>query len=158
MSEVFTRSVVMIFPNNAFIESDLFPIRNKSHLVINNPVDPICVVNAKGHYWKNHHLSVPIPNRIFVTYDLLSGHDLRWYNPKEIHNNLALPQLLDVLHRSDFGGAFSTEEGNCYASNEYLLSGMPVLSVKSQGGRDMFYEEGFNAVTCEPTVEGNTLI
>jgi hypothetical protein len=154
MKEIFPLSKVVVFPNNAFIESRLFSLRNTSFPYINDPSNPICVINSKGHYWKKHYLSISIPSRIFVTYDILSGHNLTWYNPKKIFYGLNASQLLDVLHSSDFGGIFSSVEGNCYSSNEYLLTGLPVLSVKSMGGRDMFYEEGFNAVTCEATIEG----
>jgi glycosyltransferase involved in cell wall biosynthesis len=37
----------------------------------------------------------------------------------------------------------SREEGACYASAEYLLSGLPVVSTRSRGGRDIFFDEEY---------------
>lgn len=39
--------------------------------------------------------------------------------------------------------ALSKEEGAMMANVEYLLSGLPVVSTKSQGGRDQYYDEEY---------------
>ena len=41
------------------------------------------------------------------------------------------------------GVILSKKEGACYASVEYLLSGLPVVSTVSMGGRDVFLDERF---------------
>ena len=48
------------------------------------------------------------------------------------------------------GGVFSEEEGACWASSEYLLCGLPVVSTHSRGGRDVWYS-GHNSLIVEPT-------
>jgi glycosyltransferase involved in cell wall biosynthesis len=44
-----------------------------------------------------------------------------------------------VLNSSSIGGMFSATEGACYASTEYLMCGLPVVSTASTGGRDIWY-------------------
>jgi hypothetical protein len=46
------------------------------------------------------------------------------------------------------GGIFSTEEGSCFAATQYLLAGLPVISVKSRGGRDVWFTSN-NSIICE---------
>eukprot|EP01041_Mallomonas_annulata_P005840 gene5840-11791_t len=147
---------VLFFPNNAFLDHNLFSLRNSTVPNVVNQSDPLCILNAKGHKWKRHDLSVPIPNRIFVTYDRKPNTHLEIYNPRKIYQGISPSELIDILHQSDFGGAFTPSEGNCYASNEYLLTGLPVLSVKSIGGRDTFYKDGVNAIICNASLEGVT--
>jgi Iap family predicted aminopeptidase len=43
---------------------------------------------------------------------------------------------------------FSECEGACFASSQYLLCGLPVISIKSLGGRDILYNE-HNSIICE---------
>jgi len=44
-----------------------------------------------------------------------------------------------ILNQSRVGLILSEEEGACYASSEYLLCGIPVVTTASRGGRDVFY-------------------
>ena len=47
--------------------------------------------------------------------------------------------IAEILCRSRVGLILSKEEGACYASSEYLLCGIPVVTTASRGGRDVFY-------------------
>ena len=47
------------------------------------------------------------------------------------------------------GGIFSTIEGACFSSSEYLLCGLPVLSCMCVGGREIWYTDE-NSVLCDP--------
>jgi glycosyltransferase involved in cell wall biosynthesis len=40
-------------------------------------------------------------------------------------------------------------EGGCYASSEYLLCGVPVVSTPCKGGRDIWYND-YNSIVCDP--------
>jgi glycosyltransferase involved in cell wall biosynthesis len=53
----------------------------------------------------------------------------------------SLPEggIAEILCRSRVGLMLSKEEGACYASSEYLLCGIPVVTTASRGGRDVFY-------------------
>lgn len=148
---------VMLFPNNCFLSERPFHLRSRLQPSIVNATEPICLINAKLHAFKRHDLSVPIPNKIFVTYDrtfnTTSIEALQALQPLQLYENLHHKIVNKLMHSVDFGAMLSEEEGNCYASNEYLLSGLPVLSVRSRGGRDVFYDDK-NSVQCEATLEG----
>ena len=48
-----------------------------------------------------------------------------------------------ILNLSKVGVILSHKEGACYASIEYLLSGIPMVTTKNIGGRDIFYDDRF---------------
>lgn len=55
-------------------------------------------------------------------------------------------QLSDYLNQSRCGLCLSRNEGAMFASIEYLLCGLPVVSTRSYGGRDEFYDEAYVAI------------
>ncbi len=57
-----------------------------------------------------------------------------------------------IVARSHCGLAFSPLEGFCRASSECLLSGVPVVSTRSTGGRDVWYDR-YNSIIVEPDVD-----
>lgn len=57
-------------------------------------------------------------------------------------------KITQYLNESYVGGIFSTIEGQCRGSSEYLLCGIPVVSTKSLGGRDIWYNND-NSIICE---------
>ncbi|MEK6477322.1 glycosyltransferase [Catalinimonas sp. 4WD22] len=58
----------------------------------------------------------------------------KWINEKEKSM---------LYSQSEVGLCLSKEEGPMLASLEYLLSGLPVVSTSSKGGRDQYYENDF---------------
>lgn len=72
--------------------------------------------------------------------------------PPHVYNNLYhLPtnKVNELICQSFCGLILSAEEGACYASSEYLLCGIPVVSTYSKGGRDVWYTN-YNSVIVEP--------
>ena len=61
------------------------------------------------------------------------------YNENGEFKFLNKSTILKHMHNSYVGGIFSTNEGQCRASSEYLLAGLPVVSCESVGGRDVWY-------------------
>lgn len=57
-------------------------------------------------------------------------------------------QVCEEINRSRCGLALSAVEGAMRASTEYLLCGTPVVSTRSTGGRDVFYNKG-NSIIVE---------
>ena len=53
-----------------------------------------------------------------------------------------------VYNESYSGLCLSAEEGGMHASMEYLLSGLPIVTTRSRGGRDFFFNE-VNSVIVE---------
>ena len=54
-----------------------------------------------------------------------------------------------ALNRAGVGLCLSPVEGSNYASMEYMLAGLPVVSTPSQGGRDVFFDPEY-CIVCEP--------
>jgi glycosyltransferase involved in cell wall biosynthesis len=54
------------------------------------------------------------------------------------------------INESRCGLILSAVEGACFASSEYLLCGIPVVSTHSKGGRETWYNE-YNSIITEPT-------
>lgn len=57
-----------------------------------------------------------------------------------------------ALNRARIGLCLSETEGSNYASIEYMLAGLGVVSTPSQGGRDVYFDEEF-CLVCEPSPE-----
>ncbi len=58
-------------------------------------------------------------------------------------------EVTEILGQSHCGLILSAHEGVCRASSEYLLSGLPVVSTPSAGGRDVWYDD-YNSIIVEP--------
>ncbi len=56
------------------------------------------------------------------------------------------------LGRAAVGLCLSELEGSNYASMEYMLAGLPVVSTPSIGGRDVFFDPEF-CIICEPKAD-----
>lgn len=109
------------------------------------------VINANNSEWKNHHLLTEINRKyktLFITYNT-SNNDLQRYNPACILNEIRTHKVVEELNKCRIGLALSTKEGSCYASTEYLLCGLPVISTKSVGGRQTWYDK-YNSIMVNP--------
>lgn len=71
---------------------------------------------------------------------------LTW--PKDIGNTfknciikerLSAKQISEIVNESNYGLCLSAEEGQCRAAIEYLYCGVPIVTVPSRGGRDVWY-------------------
>ena len=56
---------------------------------------------------------------------------------------IAAAEVNSVLAQSRVGLCLSAEEGGMFASVEYLLAGLPVVSTPNTGGRDVFSDPEF---------------
>ena len=82
-----------------------------------------------------------IPNADILNFDtpkklkqLSSFEEIPIINPKEVSN---------AINKAKIGAILSYKEGACYASMEYLLSGIPIVSTANIGGRDVFFDKRF---------------
>ncbi len=66
------------------------------------------------------------------------------------YRKLSPPEVAAAYNRAGCGLMLSAEEGAVYASTQYLLSGIPVVSTPSEGGRELFYSPE-NSVIVEPS-------
>ncbi len=130
-------------------------------------VDPACypyrpcekrydaVMNASLVYFKRCHLAAKVGSLALIAGRNFERAD---YRLQDIPHELAVCEVLDaqgvseILLQSRVGLCLSAVEGPCFASSEYLLSGLPVVSTASRGGRDFWYD-AYNSLICEDSPE-----
>lgn len=136
---------------NAFIDEHIFQITNQEE-----PREFTLVLNSRPENVKRPWLAAGIQRLAVIKGKLYKPEefsDLSLLDPAFMNEErLTLQQVQAIYNRSSVGGIFSAAEGGCLASGEYLLSGLPVLSTFSRGGRDTYYTE-FNSLVVDPTNE-----
>lgn len=140
-----------IFCNhNAWIDFNVFKI------IGGNKRQFRMAMNCRPELFKRPYLAKNINGLVVIkgaNYNPKSFYDLNQLNPKYINTSRISPvEVNDLLNQAYCGGIFSEVEGACFASSEYLLAGLPVISTKSIGGRDYWYNEN-NSIICKPTPE-----
>ena len=148
--------------HNAFLNENIYTIDNS----IEKKYD--MVVSSCFNHYKRLHLSKLINNTVHLGYP--NGHTAHlgftngsfeyvpdWGTRPNFTNNSILAEdwkwlgHLDIvkhMNSARVGGIFSAREGACFSSSEYLLCGLPVVSTKSEGGRDIWYNNT-NSIICE---------
>jgi glycosyltransferase involved in cell wall biosynthesis len=113
------------------------------------------VYDARFSTYKRHYLARNIDNIAFVyTCNPSEYQEVNFLFPHAHYFNKALaedgPQLLLspetvnlCLNACKVGLCLSSVEGAMYASIQYCLSGLPVVSTKSKGGRNVFFDEEY---------------
>jgi hypothetical protein len=105
---------------------------------------------ASVETFKRHYLAWGLRNIAVVTYDPFSRNDknvLAGYKELGFVNfsaekgilPIARNEVQKIISQSHCGLILSAKEGGNYASTEYLLCGIPVVSTPSKGGRDEFF-------------------
>ncbi len=132
---------------NCFLNEDVFKIKNDTNRVYN------AVLNCRPENWKRPYLAKEIKNLAVLKGSNIRTkdyYDLNLLNPQFINNDRRLNEagVVNIYGQSKVGLIFSEKEGACYSSSEYLLAGLPVISTKSEGGRDIWYNEK-NSIICK---------
>ena len=134
---------------NAFIDENLFRPR-----MMQKQFDAVCV--ARPVAWKRVPLARLVGNLAIVRGPEIGDadyEDIERVPHTYINEEQLSPRgVAHVLAASRVGLALSAAEGACFASSECLLSGLPVVSTPSRGGRDIWYDAD-NSVICEPRPE-----
>jgi glycosyltransferase involved in cell wall biosynthesis len=84
--------------------------------------------------------------RSYAVKTLAAMRDLAYCNYRQasgVLKHLDVEHVRRILVQSWCGLALSAEEGAMYASAEYLLAGLPVVTTRSRGGRDMFFRPDY---------------
>lgn len=87
------------------------------------------------------YLKSKIPNAQILNFNPFRK--LKDYTFTESIPQLTPKEISDYYNIHKVGVILSDKEGACYASVEYLLSGLPVVSTVSIGGRDVFLDNRF---------------
>jgi len=138
---------------NAFVDENQYFIDS----AISKEFDAIH--NGQMKPYKRHELAAGIELLAVITYrrGAAAGGDedeyalmvrsvlkhAEWLN--WIGNRIPPGEIYQSLNRARVGLCLSAEEGPMAASMEYLLCGLPVVSTRSLGGRDVF----FDAINCQ---------
>lgn len=120
--------------------------------VATRPFDAI--YNAVLQPYKRHDLLRDVRNLRLITGSLSKVEDLKSMGLGHATVNeryLTKREISDVLSQCKCGLALSMEEGGMLASTEYLLCGLPVVSTRSIGGRDVYYNNA-NHIICNDDV------
>jgi Iap family predicted aminopeptidase len=146
------KSDVLFCNHNAFLDEKKYTIYNS----IKKNYD--LVIDSAFHEYKNVNIAKKIQNTIHIgyfNYKKINTHDKVVPNFGMLANfksgeykRLDKHSINIYYNQSLMGGMFSECEGACFASSQYLLSGLPVISIKSVGGRDIWYNE-YNSIICE---------
>lgn len=135
--------------HNAFVDEEVFAPGDAT-------IRYDAVHNAAMVDWKRHHLSGLVNSCLQITYDkkdvphevtmarfaalraAMPSHD---FVNEIVDGNIALlrsREVVSLLRQARVGLCLSAVEGAMFASMEYLLTGLPVVSTPSTGGRDEF--------------------
>lgn len=149
--------------HNAFVDEQIF-----------TPADAVprydAVYNAAMVAWKRHELSRLVQSCVQITYDKKDvPHEVTMARFAELQR--ALPshtfanrivdndivplrsnEVVALLRQSRVGLCLSAVEGAMFASIEYLLTGLPVVSTRSAGGREEFADPQY-WLTVDDTAE-----
>ena len=128
------------------------------------PLDFDAIYNAQLVPWKRHELSLDIASCGFLFYRDATGQGPTDWDPSIIarhaaaapghvfinplHENgvpvrLVASEVNRHLNRAGVGLCLSGREGVMFASTEYLLAGLPIVSTPSTGGRHIYYDEEY---------------
>lgn len=111
------------------------------------------VLNSQMEAVKRHWLAASVRSLALVTYRLQAEpkyyqrmrrelSHAAWLNFEgENYKSIAPADMSRALSRAKVGLILSAAEGANYATVEYMLTGLPVVSTRSLGGRDVFYDE-----------------
>lgn len=112
------------------------------------------VYNAVLAPYKRHELLVGVRSLRLITGSVDKVHLLPKMGLSGVVINdryLSKREIAEVFGGCKCGLALSKEEGGMLACTEYLLSGLPVVSTPSIGGRHIYYNK-LNHIICEDSV------
>lgn len=140
-----------VINHNAWLDENLV----MRPLNLNKLYDAIYV--ARRSAMKRHMLASKVP-RLALVAGFNHGNAISeipqytYLNDKQ----LSPEEVCEKINQAYCGLILSEIEGACFASSEYLLCGLPVVSTPSKGGRDVWYNE-YNSIVCEPNPDSVAL-
>jgi glycosyltransferase involved in cell wall biosynthesis len=145
---------------NAFINENYFrprPDIKRTHDAI---------YSASLAPYKRHYLAEKVSSLIMLSYTYAGsskdqyGDDVRhrlahaYWAKDSLSDSQKLPveNLVDFYAQAHVGLCLSEIEGSMFVSMEYLLCGLPIVSTKSVGGRDSFWDDRY-VIVCDDSPE-----
>lgn len=138
--------------HNCFADERIFTVKPGAEKAYD------AVYDAQLARVKRHYLASGIESLALITYlfypglkepfviDVIREFDkAHWFNkPYGRDSRVLTPgEVADALNRCRVGLCLSAEEGAMYASIQYMLCGLPIVSTRSKGGRDEFFDDRY---------------
>lgn len=116
------------------------------------------IYNARLTPFKRHFLAANVQGLALITYTAPANHDdayveqtrqalaqATWLNGSFTENQTTFDpkEVCRLLNQSRTGLILSKMEGGNFASIEYLLCGLPVVTTRNVGGRDVFFHPDY---------------
>jgi glycosyltransferase involved in cell wall biosynthesis len=145
---------------NCFLDEKIYKILEGHDKVYD------AIYNAQFEPFKRHHMLGATKNCALVGYGKISKYSQSIISEVENNDNFHLLNEIDVdkfksltwanvveaLNSSSVGLCLSDVEGAMYASVEYLLCGLPVVTTINKGGRDYLFN-GRYVIHCKSSPE-----
>ncbi len=144
--------------HNAFVDPTLFrPLPGR-------PKRFDAVYDARICSFKRHHLATAVENLSLVTARVGRYHDeayarsvrdafphAHWVNDPLApdYRSLTGGEINEAINEARVGLCLSAVEGAMFASVQYLLAGLPVVSTASRGGRDAFFDPDYVRIVAD---------
>jgi hypothetical protein len=125
------------------------------------------VYDARLDAWKRHGLAADVDSLGLIYHRAPGLEDTsyinqiredfaqaKFFNHSEAgdYETLSPQQVNEALNQCRVGLCLSAEEGAMFASVQYLLAGLTVVTTPNHGGRDVFFDDEI-AITVDPTPE-----
>jgi glycosyltransferase involved in cell wall biosynthesis len=137
---------VYFLNHNCFLDEKQFELQKDFKKIYNS------VLIGRTSAYKRLMLAKKVKNLALVLGSNFKNDKLFSDIPPHIYQNekrLSSIEVREIIQQSYSGLCLSEEEGVCYASSEYLLCGIPVISTPSRGGRNIWYNQK-NSIICQP--------
>jgi glycosyltransferase involved in cell wall biosynthesis len=134
----------VLLNQNQFLLEENIAVRT-----VQSPFDYDAFYAAQAKPFKRMHLAQEIEKLYILTYgwskELNSTRILSEFEPSVGHasynkNYLGFEEVAEIMSQSACALALSRKEGAMWAAVEALLSGLPLVSTKSIGGRDRYFD------------------
>jgi glycosyltransferase involved in cell wall biosynthesis len=145
----------ILMNHNCLIDYNLFDIGNEDKIYN-------AVINSRPFWWKRVYLANKVENTVYIKGNDWAKDHTTWDGYKNMNlivkSEINPSEVNKIYQQSKVGLMLSgntgeNQQGLCeganYSSCEYLLSGLPVITTPSQGGRNFWFDE-YNSITCEP--------
>jgi len=136
-----------VISNNAWLDE-------RNYKISKRPIKYNALYIARPVAFKKHRLLAGVENLALVAGGKSYGSPGARLPPSlnDSEKFLSKKEISEICGESKCGVILSKEEGACFASSEYLLSGLPVVSTSSRGGRDLWYSKN-NCIYVEANNE-----
>ncbi len=142
----------VLINHNCFIDERIFTVKHDAEKIYDAVYD-VQIARIKRHYLASGIKSLALITYLFYpglrepfVFDVMRAFDkAHWLNKPygRDYRVLTPVEVAEALNRCRVGLCLSAEEGGMYASIQYMLCGLPVVSTRSRGGRDEFFDDRY---------------